>query len=255
MNGATKHGDISHFQKYMGDYDVQLRHIQDQALIALQGPKAAAILREYTSDDLTKVPFMTSHITKVNGVECRVSRCGYTGEDGYEIAIPQDKAIEVTKALLENTGVEVAGLGARDSLRLEAGLCLYGQDLHDQMTLVESGLNWLVPKRRRAEGNFLGSKTIVGQLNKEIPLSVKRIGLVIEGPPARRLDEVHAEGLGNVGMISSGAWGPTIDKPVAMALVKPDVGKLDSYLQVKVRGKLHKAKVVKMPFVPSNYYK
>ncbi len=166
--------------------DVKFEQI-DRSLIALQGPKAEKVLSSLCTLDFEKMGFMTSIYTKVAGFDCLVSRCGYTGEDGFEISVSHTDAVALAKKLLANSDVKAAGLGPRDSLRLEAGLCLYGHDISDQVTPVEASLAWTIGKRRRETGGFPGDKLILGQLKDPSLIRQKRLGFLIEGPPARGL--------------------------------------------------------------------
>lgn len=166
VNGACKYGDMEHFKKEMAKFqaegkEVQMEYLGDIGLIALQGAMAPTVLRRFTEFDVTKMPFMTGQDIKVGGVNCRVTRCGYTGEDGYEVQIPAADSIPLVKEILKEKEVVPCGLGARDSLRLEAGLCLYGTDLSTAVSPVEGTLMWTISKQRRADGGFIGHKAIM----------------------------------------------------------------------------------------------
>jgi aminomethyltransferase len=183
-------------------------------------------------------------------VKCIVSRSGYTGEDGFEISIPAERAEEVARALLAETEVEPAGLGARDSLRLEAGLCLYGHDIDETTTPVEAALSWVIDKRRRSEGGFLGAETILGQLKEGA--SRRRVGILPEGrAPAREGTVLTDTEEREIGVITSGGFGPTVEGPVAMGYVETALAKPGTELLAMVRGKSRPAQVAKLPFVPS----
>lgn len=225
------------------------------ALLALQGPLAAAVLQEQCSAQLSVLPFMNSVRCSVSGVDdCRVSRCGYTGEDGFELAIPGEKAEAVCRSLVASSvaPVQLAGLAARDSLRLEAGLCLYGNDITEETTPVEAGLAWTIAKRRRAEGGFPGAQVILQQL-RDKP-AIRRVGLTSGGPPARPPSDV-VDGDGNtVGQVCSGCPSPSLGINVGMAYVPAALAKAGTSLSIRVRNKLVPATVTKMPFVKSNYY-
>ncbi|PNS19899.1 glycine cleavage system T protein [Sphaceloma murrayae] len=245
--------------------------LQDQGLIALQGPLSASILSSVLADptslDLQSFYFGSSHYITVqlpNGPSepLLAARGGYTGEDGFEISIPPHQTAAVTDLLLSKAGpdkIRLAGLGARDSLRLEAGMCLYGHDLDDTTTPVEAGLSWIIGKSRRESGTFNGSETVLGQL---VPASKggkgvtrRRIGLIVEGAPAREgADIVNAEGT-KVGVVTSGCPSPSLGKNIAMGYVKNGLHKAGTELLVRVRGKDRKAIVTKMPFLPSKYWK
>ncbi|XP_075984479.1 aminomethyltransferase, mitochondrial [Anticarsia gemmatalis] len=242
------------FKKQGKDVHVEFLDASERALIALQGPKAAAALQNITDIHLKDLMFMTSTVGKVAGVECRVTRCGYTGEDGVEISIPANKAETVTEALLQFNEVKLAGLGARDSLRLEAGLCLYGNDIDESVTPVEAALTWLIAKRRRTDDNFPGSDIILRQIKEGV--SKRRIGIRMEsGPPARKgailKDSKTAE---TVGEITSGCPAPSLGGNVAMGYVSESLKKPSTELLVNIRGKDVPCSVAKMPFVPSKYY-
>ena len=171
VNGACKYTDMEHFKKEMAKFqaegkDVQMEYLGDIGLIALQGAMAPTVLKRFTDFDVTKMPFMTGNDIKVGGVDCRVTRCGYTGEDGYEIQIPASESIALTKEILKNKEVLPCGLGARDSLRLESGLCVYGTDLISSISPVEGTLMWTISKARRAEGGFIGHKAIMERVGR-----------------------------------------------------------------------------------------
>ncbi|XP_071471821.1 aminomethyltransferase, mitochondrial isoform X2 [Marmota flaviventris] len=227
--------------------------IVDNALLALQGPTAAQVLQAGVADDLRKLPFMTSAVMKVFGVSgCRVTRCGYTGEDGVEISVPASGAVHLATALLENPEVKLAGLAARDSLRLEAGLCLYGNDIDEHTTPVEGSLGWTLGKRRRAAMDFPGAKVIIPQLKGEVQR--KRVGLMCEGAPMRAHNPIlSTEGI-MIGTVTSGCPSPCLKKNVAMGYVPFKYSQPGTQLLVEVRRKQQMAVVSKMPFVPTNYY-
>jgi len=267
-NAGCRHKDIPLMQNKAAQMkgqglDVSLEFGDDRGLIAVQGPEAAKVLQAVTNIDMTKLAFMNSVVCNVAGVEnCRVTRCGYTGEDGVEISIPGDKTAEVTQALLESKdgSVRLAGLGARDSLRLEAGLCLYGNDIDETTTPVEAALVWTIGKRRRQQQDvnvFPGAAVILKQL-KEKSAARKRVGLVSTGPPARGHSAVlDPETAGKVGEVTSGCPAPSMEKAntnVAMAYVPTKMAKAGTKVQVQVRNKTVDAVVTKMPFVPANYY-
>ena len=191
-----------------------------------------------------------------------MSRAGYTGEDGFEISIPGEEAVAVTETLLQSAGEEMlqlAGLGARDSLRLEAGMCLYGHDLDDSTTPVEAALSWVIGKDRRQAGGFHGAEKILAQLTPKSKggagVERRRVGLVVEGAPAREGAEIVDEKGEKIGNVTSGCPSPTLGKNIAMAYIKDGFHKAGTDVEVMVRGKKRKAKVAKMPFVPSKYWK
>ncbi|XP_008061352.1 aminomethyltransferase, mitochondrial isoform X2 [Carlito syrichta] len=232
--------------------DVGLEVVHN-ALLALQGPTAAQVLQAGVADDLRKLPFMTSAVMEVFGVSgCRVTRCGYTGEDGVEISVPAVGAVHLATALLENSEVKLAGLAARDSLRLEAGLCLYGNDIDEHTTPVEGSLSWTLGKRRRAVMDFPGAKIIVPQLKDKVQR--RRVGLMCEGAPMRAHSAIlNMEGT-MIGMVTSGCPSPCLKKNVAMGYVPWEYSRPGTTLLVEVRRKQQMAVVSKMPFVPTHYY-
>ncbi|KAE8752143.1 hypothetical protein FOCC_FOCC000936 [Frankliniella occidentalis] len=240
--------------------DVALRFLEpdEQSLLALQGPGAARALAPLIEGvDLDKLYFMRTTAAKVAGVPCRVTRCGYTGEDGVEISMPSEHARKVAEALIDNAAVKLAGLGARDSLRLEAGLCLYGSDIDITTTPIDAGLAWLVAKRRREAADFPGASVILRQL-KEGPLR-RRVGLVpVErGPPARGHTAIYARGAENedtIGEVTSGCPSPSLGHPIAIGYVQAPHHKVGTEVQLLVRNKFVRAKITKMPFVPSKYF-
>ncbi|KAJ8061169.1 hypothetical protein OCU04_010242 [Sclerotinia nivalis] len=242
-------------------------------LVALQGPESEGILKEVLVEesgegDLKDFLFGQSRFMKIRLVDgtisgnLLVSRGGYTGEDGFEISIPESETVKVTESLLKSAGEEklqLAGLGARDSLRLEAGMCLYGHDLDDTTTPVEAALGWVVGKERRTEGGFHGAEIILRQLTPKSKggsgVERRRIGLIVEGAPAREGADIVNDRGEKIGNITSGCPSPTLGKNVAMGYIKDGFHKAGTDVSVVVRGKERKAKVTKMPFVPSKYWK
>lgn len=235
--------------------DVKFFKSNEKALLAFQGPAAMDVLQKLTKANLSELYFMNTIEADVAGVkDCRITRCGYTGEDGFEISIPADKGSFIAEALLDsNAGnVKLAGLGARDSLRLEAGLCLYGSDIDETTTPIEAGLAWLIAKRRRTEKDFPGAEIILNQLKNGV--TRRRVGIKLTGPPARHGIKVHAGG-NKIGEITSGCPSPTLGNVnVAMGYVNEEFKKPGSKVELKIREKLYNAEITKMPFVPSNYY-
>ncbi len=188
----------------------------------------------------------------INGVSCRLSRLGYTGEDGYEISIPEDRAVEITRAFLAHPDCEPAGLGARDSLRLEAGLCLYGNDIDNDTSPVEASLTWAMQKRRREEGGFPGAARIQKELTEGA--ARKLVGIKPLGrAPARQGVEVHCAEGSPIGSITSGGFGPTVGGPVAMGYVAAGHGAPGEQVSLIIRGKAQPAEIVALPFVTQNY--
>ncbi|KAF6733062.1 Aminomethyltransferase, mitochondrial [Oryzias melastigma] len=232
--------------------DVDLEFL-DEALIAVQGPSMSRVLQEGLKDDLNKLTFMTSTISTVFGVpDCRITRCGYTGEDGVEISVSRLRAVELTEKLLANREVKLAGLAARDSLRLEAGLCLYGNDIDETTTPVEATLVWTIGKRRRQLKDFPGAEIIVPQIKAKT--SRKRVGLVSTGPPVRQHTPILSPDGKVIGEVTSGCPSPCLKKNVAMGYVDSAFAKNGTDIQVEVRKKAVPAVVSRMPFVPTNYY-
>ncbi|KAM9076176.1 aminomethyltransferase, mitochondrial isoform 5-T5 [Megaptera novaeangliae] len=227
--------------------------VMDNALLALQGPTAAQVLQAGVADDLRKLPFMTSAVMEVFGVSgCRVTRCGYTGEDGVEISVLAAEAVRLATALLENPEVKLAGLAARDSLRLEAGLCLYGNDIDEHTTPVEGSLSWTLGNRRRAAMDFPGASVIVPQLKGKVQR--RRVGLMCEGAPVRAHNPILSTEGTVLGAVTSGCPSPCLRKNVAMGYVPYEYSRPGTLLLVEVRRKQQMAMVSKMPFVPTNYY-
>jgi aminomethyltransferase len=252
VNGANKDGDLAHIAAAM-PAGITLEHRTEDALLALQGPGAAAVMARLApgSEDLV---FMTAKAIAMAGVDCYVSRCGYTGEDGFEISLPGARARELADLLLDMEAVEAIGLGARDSLRLEAGLCLHGHDIDATTTPIEAGLTWSIQKRRRAEGGFPGDAVIQAQL-RDGPAR-KRVGVLPEGrAPARQGTAILDSDGAAIGAITSGGFGPSFGGPVAMGYVATPHAVPDSPLGLVVRGKTLPAHVAKMPFVPARYHR
>ncbi|XP_058797254.1 aminomethyltransferase, mitochondrial [Phymastichus coffea] len=235
------------------EVNIQFLDPLEQGLIALQGPSAATALQSLINIDLTKLKFMTSVETVLDQKLVRISRCGYTGEDGFEISIPGKDAKNIAELILSKPDVKLAGLGARDSLRLEAGLCLYGHDINEETTPVEATLLWLVAKRRRAEANFPGAEVILNQIKNGVKR--KRVGLTLgQGPPARENAAILTAEGERVGKVTSGAPSPSLGKPIAMGYVPTELAKTGTNVLVEIRNKTYKAVVTKMPFIKSNYY-
>ncbi|XP_069331799.1 aminomethyltransferase, mitochondrial isoform X1 [Eulemur rufifrons] len=275
---ALMQNKVREFQNKGSDVGLE---VVDNALLALQGPTAAQVLQAGVADDLRKLPFMTSAVMEVFGVSgCRVTRCGYTGEDGVEvcqevgvgwyraqnwgdscppafwcamqISVPAAGAVHLAAALLENPEVKLAGLAARDSLRLEAGLCLYGKDIDERTTPVEGSLGWTLGKRRRAAMDFPGAKVIVPQLKSKVQR--RRVGLMCEGAPMRAHSPILSTEGTVIGTVTSGCPSPCLKRNVAMGYVPYEYSRPGTLLLVEVRRKQQMAVVSKMPFVPTNYY-
>jgi aminomethyltransferase len=252
VNAATKDADFAHIAASLKGR-AKLERLDDRALIALQGPKAAAVL-ERIVPGVAAMSFMTIATFAWERAELFVSRSGYTGEDGYEISVPGALATAFARVLLAQSEVAPIGLGARDSLRLEAGLCLYGHDIDETTTPVEANLTWAIGKRRKLEKGFPGADKIVDQLFNGAKRV--RVGIKPEGrAPAREGTEiVDSEGR-PAGRITSGGFGPTVNGPIAMGYVRPDLGVDGTALGLMVRGQNLPARVVPMPFVPKRFHK
>ncbi|MDO9195150.1 glycine cleavage system aminomethyltransferase GcvT [Rhodoferax sp.] len=259
VNGACKVGDMAHIQAKIGTR-CQVIPMPERALLALQGPQAVTALARLING-VDKLVFMTGASFSWNDSDLFITRSGYTGEDGFEISVPATQADALARALLAQPEVKPVGLGARNSLRLEAGLCLYGNDIDTSTTPVEAGLNWALQKVRRADGaragGFPGATKILAQLAGGTGAPArKRVGLVaLERIPVRDHTELQDLNGQRIGEVTSGLLGPTIDKPVAMGYVTPEFAPLGSRVNAIVRGKPVPMEVVAMPFVPTRYYR
>jgi glycine cleavage system T protein (aminomethyltransferase) len=257
VNAACKAADIAHLRAHLPEA-VTLELLEDRALVALQGPGAAAVMAQLAPETAGMV-FMDALRLPIAGIDCFISRSGYTGEDGFEISIPAADAEALVRQLLAFDAVEPIGLGARDSLRLESGLCLYGHDIDSTTTPVEAGLLWAISKPRRADGEraggFPGAARILEQIASK-QVARKRVGLVGEGraPVREGTALVDADGQ-SVGEVTSGTFGPSAGVPVAMAYVDADHSALDSVVYAEVRGKQLPMRVARMPFVPQRYHR
>jgi len=252
VNAACKEKDFAYIEKTIGA-DTTLAQMPDRALIALQGPKAEEVLKVHipASADLR---FMESLKTLHDGQELFISRSGYTGEDGYEISIPDAYAVTFTEKLLQNDLVKCIGLGARDSLRLEAGLCLYGHDLDDQTTPVEANLKWVIAKRRREEKNFAGADKVMAQLANGTDRL--RVGIKPDGKAPMREGTELVDATGRkIGIITSGGFGPSFDGPVAMGYVETAFAKTGTEINAILRGAPRPCTVAATPFVKQSYKK
>jgi len=257
VNAACKTQDISHLKANL-PIDVSLEIIEDRALLALQGPKAAEILAKF-NPVVADMVFMDAKKVQLVGVECYVSRSGYTGEDGYEISVPAAQAEQLARELLAYQEVEWIGLGARDSLRLECGLCLYGHDLDETTTPVEASLLWGISKARRADGvragGFIGSDLILEQIATKDVIR-KRIGLVgVSKAPVREGAKLFDAENNEIGVVTSGTFGPSKGIPVAMGYVQTAYANVDTEIFAEVRGKKLAMIVTKMPFVAQSYFR
>lgn len=252
VNAATKDDDFALIEEKLGSR-AELEIAGDRALLAIQGPVAAGVV-EKLLPGAGEQTFMTMRPYEWNGAYLIVSRCGYTGEDGFEISVPGEHAEAFARTLLDHPDVEPVGLGARDSLRLEAGLCLYGHDLTPQTSPVEGNIAFAIGKRRRAEGGFPGADRILHEL-QEGPARL-RVGLRPEGrAPAREGAKIQSADGKTIGAVTSGGFGPTVGGPVAMGYVDTEFADTGTDVQLIVRGKALPAQVADMPFVPHRYYR
>lgn len=253
VNAACKEADIAHLQASLPS-SVTVEPWEDRALLALQGPQAVDALQRHTDADMSQLRFMASAEMGIGGIHCLVSRSGYTGEDGVEISVPAGDAQALAEMLLSEPEVEPIGLGARDSLRLEAGLCLYGHDIDETTTPVEASLTWAIGKRRRAEGGFPGDAVVQRQLSEGT--ARRRVGIRPDGrAPAREgADLTDLDGK-TIGAITSGGFGPTAGGPVAMGYVQTAHAETGTQVNAIVRGKPLSAQVADLPFVTQNYYR
>lgn len=254
VNGAVKYEDIAHLREHLPD-EITINHLDDRALLALQGPKAFDVLKRHTTGKwpLEALVFMKGGQFEIAGVEAYISRSGYTGEDGFEISIPADAAEKIADLLCAEPEVKPIGLGARDSLRLEADLPLYGHDLDPETTPLMAALGFAVAsKRRREEANYPGAARIL--LEREQGPVVKRVGLLVEGrQPVREGAAVLDADGSEVGKVTSGGFAPTLGAPIAMAYVPAAMAEVGTRIQLNQRGKVHEATVAAMPFVPHRY--
>ncbi len=252
VNGATKWEDIGHLREYLPD-EVTLSHLYEQALLALQGPEAVTALSRL-APGVAELTFMTAGAFTIAGVDCWVSRSGYTGEDGFEISVPAGDAETLADALCAQPEVKPIGLGARDSLRLEAGLPLYGHDLDETTTPVAADLGFALSKRRREEGGFPGHARIM--LEREQGSILKRVGVVVEGRQPVREGALVLDAEGNeVGRVTSGGHSPSTGKPIAMAYVPLAMAAPGTAITFGSRGKIYTGTVTPMPFVPHRYHR
>ena len=256
VNAACKYDDYEHLKSHLGS-SCELDLHDDLALLALQGPKANKVLSEL-APSVKEMTFMTAKQVMINEIDCFITRSGYTGEDGFEISVSNQDAESLADILLSSEEVEWIGLGARDSLRLEAGLSLYGHELDTNHSPVESSLNWALSKVRRLgeerEGNYLGDNIILKQL--ENGSDTKVVGLLPEGRmPVRDGAIIQDENGTQVGYVTSGGFGPTLNKPISIARLETKVSKGQSKLFALVREKKIAVEIIKLPFVKHNYYR
>ena len=256
VNAACKAQDIAHMQKHIGGR-CEIRVRDDLALLALQGPGAEAALKGIAVGDVPQT-FMTGGRLLLAGIHCLVTRSGYTGEDGFEISVPAPRCEALARALLAQPNVQMIGLGARDSLRLEAGLCLYGHDLDATTTPVEASLNWAMQKVRRTggerAGGFPGADVILGQLDNPASVKRKRVGLKPESrAPIREGVELQDASGSKIGVVTSGGFGPTVNGPIIMGYVDVAHAAVGTKINAMLRGAATPVTVVGMPFAPHGY--
>ena len=256
LNAACKDSDIVHLRTLL-EPEISIEVIENRALIALQGPASETVLSEFNSQ-ISAMKFMDIETLSIAGAECWISRSGYTGEDGFEISIPSSAAEAITRSILSKQEVEFVGLGARDSLRLEAGLCLYGHDIDEETTPVEASLTWAIQKARRTNGErangFLGDKIITQQL--DMGTYRKRVGFLPQTrAPMREGVEIYETESSKevIGKITSGGYGPTVGHPVAMGYINSEYVDSNDNLFGELRGKRVPVKIAKLPFVPLNF--
>jgi aminomethyltransferase len=269
VNGACKAGDIAHIQQHIGNR-CQIIAMPTHGLLALQGPQAVSVMSRL-APGIEKLVFMTGGRFTIAGADCFVTRSGYTGEDGFEISVAAEQTEMLAKALLAEPEVKPIGLGARNSLRLEAGLCLYGQDIDTTTNPVEAGLSWAMQKVRRAEGaragGYIGAANIIAAQAINTPGKARneptngqsrrrRVGLIaLDRVPVREHTELQDASGKRIGEVTSGLLAPTIDKPIAMGYVSAEFAVVGKRINAMVRGKVVAMEVAAMPFVPSRYFR
>lgn len=248
-------------EEFGGDVEMHVR--TDRALIALQGPQAAAVLDPYV-DNLAELPFMATTEVEVKGIRCQVTRSGYTGEDGFEISVANEDATALADVLSSHGSVRCAGLGARDTLRQESGLCLYGHEISEKTDPISADLLWTITKRRREEGNFIGAEPILEKLRRPELVTRVRVGIISPMGPCPRENtavlpvatrEGEDAGAQPIGMVTSGTPSPIIQKNVAQAFLDKPFAKPGTLVDMLVRGKKVRGEVVKLPFIPTHYHK
>ncbi|WBO23502.1 glycine cleavage system aminomethyltransferase GcvT [Sphingomonas abietis] len=252
VNGATKWDDIAHLREYLPD-EITMSHLDEQALLALQGPEAVTALARL-APGVAALTFMTAGAFTIAGIDCWVSRSGYTGEDGFEISVPAEDVTALADALCAQPEVKPIGLGARDSLRLEAGLPLYGHDLDEETTPVAADLGFALSKRRREEGGFPGHARIMQE--REQGPALKRVALIVDGRQPVREGATVLDGAGQeAGRVTSGGHSPSLGKPIAMAYVPAASAVPGTSITLEQRGKSFTGIVTAMPLVPHRYHR
>ena len=255
VNAGCKHDDIAHIRSHLPGFEIT--YLGDQGLLALQGLRASEVMAQL-SPEANKLVFMHGCHSSIDGIDCYITRSGYTGEDGFEISVNPEQAQQLADKLLAFDQVKWIGLGARDSLRLEAGLCLYGHDMNQQTTPVEAGITWSISKSRRIggakEGGFIGAEIILGQIANGA--DKKRVGFLVDGrAPVREGAEIVDDQGNVIGTITSGGFGPTLQAPVAMGYVPTELSAVGTKLNALVRGVPRPITVTKMPLVPQRYFR
>jgi aminomethyltransferase len=250
VNAGCKADDLAHLRAKLAGR-VEAREL-DRALLALQGPQVASLMARL-APAAAAMKFMSFQPMPVGGIDCWLTRSGYTGEDGFEISVAAEQAEKLARLLLAQPEVKPVGLGARDSLRLEAGLCLYGHDIDTTTTPVEADLTWSIGKRRRGQGGFPGAAVILAQLKDGA--ARRRVGILPEGrAPAREQTAIVGPGAASLGIVTSGGYGPTVGGPIAMGYVSSRTGE-GAAVNLVVRGQPRPAKIVTLPFVPHRYHR
>jgi aminomethyltransferase len=256
INAGRTTEDLAHIRQTLKDFggDVQMVHDETLSLVALQGPQAAATLESLGVQDLQKLNFMCARPATIAGIDTFITRCGYTGEDGFEISAPHDKIVQLAKILNEKK-VQFAGLGSRDSLRMEAGMCLYGHELTETTNPIEACLMWLVTKRRMTDGGFIGYDALKQLKADPARTPTRRVGITSKGACARDgADVVDATSGAVVGKVTSGCPSPTLGLNIAQAYVPQALSKPGTKVGLMVRGRKVEGEVAKMSFVPTHYY-
>ena len=263
VNAGCRDKDLAHINgllstfKASGPKDVGIHVYDERALLAFQGPQAVAALQSLVRIDLDKLYFGMFTETDIKGIDTFIQRTGYTGEDGVELCVPKTHAAKITEMLLAAGDVKMAGLGARDTLRLEAGLCLYGNDLDETTTPAEAGLTWTIGARRRVEGGFTGSEKVMAQVNKQSPITRRRVGIVCPSgaPPRGHMKIFDSTGTTEIGETTSGCPSPTLGKNLAMGYVSSSSFKSGTPVKIQVRKSLVDGVITKMPFVDCHYHR
>eukprot|EP00340_Litonotus_pictus_P001685 CAMPEP_0170515850 /NCGR_PEP_ID=MMETSP0209-20121228/2244_1 /TAXON_ID=665100 ORGANISM="Litonotus pictus, Strain P1" /NCGR_SAMPLE_ID=MMETSP0209 /ASSEMBLY_ACC=CAM_ASM_000301 /LENGTH=361 /DNA_ID=CAMNT_0010800541 /DNA_START=132 /DNA_END=1217 /DNA_ORIENTATION=- len=265
FNGARKMVDLENLNNQLNTEfkgkDVRIEHLTEKSLLALQGPKAAVTLQKLVTGNLTNLSFMEQVAMEVPSINEKIGvmRCGYTGEDGFELSVSNTNAVKFWDLLCpekNSEGILPAALGARDSLRVEAGLCLYGHDIDENTTPVEAALRWLLGKRRRVEGGFKGFKQVEAQISGQAEVKRLRVAFSFKGgPPAREGSTIHTLEGGEIGIVTSGILSPSLKYNIGMGYVKKGLHKDGTDLLVRVRGKDYPMQICKAKFITPNYYK